>query len=561
MGGGGETAESNGLEPVESGDSEPAVLYRQISYEELAECVLCVRDSVSEFYATRNGADSRRHGSPVNGGRPGDGADGADGSPDQVDDASDFDEGPDNADGGGEIAVTNAFTETPLEELLEEQLRARGGPGGALSGGPQYGGAQDGGAGKPGGAKVYRARDDRIRRIYKESAYGRRKKRKLPALKYAAACFGGAVCGGLLTAAFLFFIFPAFGLTFFERAPAGVREIIHTVEYSSAKTHIGAIYDKITPSVVGIRVTAESGGFMIGQPQLLGEGSGIIIHPDGYILTNNHIVESAISYKASANGAKLEVIARWSPDTVYEATLIARDQKTDIAVIKIEAANLPAAELGDSDQLKPGEMVIAVGRPEGADMICSVADGIVSGFNRGTGAGGGDGVNFIQTNAAINQGNSGGALVNADGQVVGINTVRSDAYGYGGIGFAIPINSARYVAENLIDFKYVRGRARTGVVYSEAFNVNYEMYKRQNPEIPQGVYVESVEPLSGAFKAGVRRGDIITKMRGEAVADYTEMLRLMEGLTPGEIIEVEVFRDGSYFSAELEISEETGDGR
>jgi serine protease Do len=171
----------------------------------------------------------------------------------------------------------------------------------------------------------------------------------------------------------------------------------------------------------------------------------------------------------------------------------------------------------------------------------------------------GDEFNLIQTNAAINPGNSGGALVNAIGQVIGINTIKVSEPGYEGLGFAIPINSARAVADNLIVFTYAKGRPKIGILYNKEFNSNYEYYKKQRPELPKGVLVDQVEPLSGAFKAGVKEGDIITSFNGSAVESYSEMIAIRDTLKPGDIIGIEVFREDGTHEMQLELSEDVGE--
>ena len=589
-------AEPNDLIDPQSGyeDSEPPVLYKQISYEELEELVLAVRDSISEFYLAPQGEisfaaveaalkgqimppahDAHAGGTPAQATyaaappvqvpyTAGTAAYGP--FPDGAPSGEPYTDGAEPAPDAGELPSDEAVTaDAPPHESggIDET-----GPGAQAN----HNGAQANHTGvqaiRAGGALVKSklrlpyANTAPMRQIYRESIKKRAQKRRAAMLKYLAACFGGTVFGGLLMLLCVTWVFPFFGLPISVSAPSGVHEVIHTYEYKNTDSQIEAIYEKVTPSVAGIRVTADYSSSPFGRRQMLGDGSGIIISPDGYILTSNNVVSATVPlYMPILPGSetpgrrdriKLEVVIQRDPDIVYPATLVARDVRTDVAIIKIDAVNLPVAELGDSDQLKPGEMVIAIGRPDGMDNICSVTDGIISGFNR-------DETSLIQTNAAINAGNSGGALVNARGQIVGVNVITAESSGYGGLGYAIPINAARSVAENLLSFNYVKGRAKTGVRYSEDFNDNFELYRQQYPDIPQGVYVEYVEPLSGAFKAGVRTGDIITKMGGEDISDYTEMLAILDTLAPGDIVDVEVFRGGELLELEIEVSEETGD--
>ena len=563
---------------------ESSVLYRQISYEELEECVFIVRDSISEFYLAPQGEISIASVEAALKGQASaeeavfdapalentfsgadnfsDWAEYENGSPRHFAVHAKINAGGDD-NAGGDIE-TGGYGKTRDGGGETGESGETGGSAGA-------GNAGNAGIGSPGtfsgGRRFFRPRATPIRQIYRENVKKRVKKRRATAFAYLAACFAGAAFGGLLMLLCVIWILPLFGFAFLTPASGNVHEIIHTYEYAGADSQIEAIYEKISPSVVGIRVSVSYNDYIFGRRNASGDGSGIIIHPDGFILTSNHVIEAAspMYVPAPGNGealeqpvTKLEVVIQRDPGNVYKAKIVARDVKTDIAVIKIDASNLPVAELGDSDQLKPGEMVIAIGRPDGMGDDCSVTDGIISGFNRNSGSYADGETGLIQTSAAINSGNSGGALVNSKGQVIGVNVITTGSSIYDGYSFAIPINSARTVADSLIGYNYVKGRARTGIGYSEAFNLDYDYYKQQFPDIPEGVYVESVEPLSGAFTAGIEIGDIITKMKGAAIADYMDMLELYDSLAPGDIIEVIIYRAGEYITMELEISEETG---
>ena len=416
--------------------------------------------------------------------------------------------------------------------------------------------------------------DPPIHQLYTESIKKRerRRKRKSSFWKYALVSFSGAVIGVAVMFLTLRFLMPTLAPKLFSTEPTeprSITEIIRQYEISSIDSPIEAIYEKVSPTIVGIRITSSYNDFFFGQQDAKGEGSGIIIREDGYILTNNHVIAAEMSggffpspgnsTEQSPSNAKIEVILPDNKEKAYPATLVGRDSKTDLAVLKIDAANLPAAELGDSDLLKPGELVVAIGNPGGLEYMSSVTDGIVSGLNRTVRTEDGKEFSLIQTNAAINPGNSGGALVNAKGQVIGINTIKVAATGYEGLGFAIPINSAKEVANNLIDFNYVKGRAKIGILYQKDFNDNYDYYKKQYKDIPKGVFVAEVEPLSGAFKAGIKAGDIITKMNGVVIEDYNKLIEIRDTLKPGDKIPVEVYRDGETLKLEMELSEDIGD--
>jgi len=568
-----------------SDDREPPVFYRQISYEELEECVLNVRDSIAEFYLAPQGEISFASVEEALKGKTVQNASAYGLIDAKIASQNGF--GPDGSVGGrygnnaifdysGEInghwyVCDNDFTYP--ESADKDAFASDSGDGAnetdaaAVSEKPEQRdkgrSAKEKGGGTRKPQRNYTVSGGRYRDANARSG----QKDKPRAFRYLSACFGGAVAGGIITVLGITLLLPAVGFPKYLYAPT--QEIIHKYEIEKVDSPIEAVYEKVSPCVVGIRTVSPLNDFLFGSRQSTAEGSGIIISSDGYILTNNHVISAAAPIYdhapagndgyAPSDAPHIEVTLKRDPETVYRAVLVSRDAKTDLAVIKIEANDLPVAELGDSDLLKPGEMVLAIGNPGGFEHKGSVTNGIISAIDRNAKTSSGKEIGLIQTNAAINSGNSGGALANARGEVIGINVFRADAYSYEGLGFAIPINSARTVAENLITFSYVRGRAKTGIKYYEAFNVNYGDYTRQNPEIPKGVFVESVEPLSGAFKAGVKTGDIITKMKGIKISDYIEMLDLVETLSPGDIIEVEYFRSGEYYAADVEISEDTGD--
>ena len=234
-------------------------------------------------------------------------------------------------------------------------------------------------------------------------------------------------------------------------------------------------------------------------------GSGIIISEDGYILTNNHIVatSSSESYYEVSEATKVTVTL-FNDETEYEAKIVGKDEQTDLAVIKIEKSGLSKAEFADSDSIKVGEFAMAVGNPLG--MQSSVTCGIISAVNREVTDSEGKKFTLIQTDASINSGNSGGALVNAKGEVIGINTLKLSGTGIEGMGFAIPINSAKSVIDQLIEFQTVK-RPALGIT---ATAITEDQSKRYN--VPVGVYVESVEKDSSADEAGLKVGDIITEL-------------------------------------------------
>ena len=299
---------------------------------------------------------------------------------------------------------------------------------------------------------------------------------------------------------------------------------------------IPQIATKCKPSAVGIEVTA-SNGFYTSS----GVGSGFIISKDGYIATNNHVVEGADTIKVLLDDKR-----------EFDAELIGRDSVTDLAVIKIEADDLPVAELGDSDNVKVGDLAVAIGTPAGIEFAGTVTDGIISAINRDVEITNNYGqvvktMTLIQTNATINPGNSGGPLINSKGQVIGINTLKLTSR-YEGIGFSIPINSAVKIFNQLIengevtdrDGSFVTGQGSIGITqYSEVTAREAEYYN-----IPQGILVIQINRNSSAAAAGLRRGDIITSFCGTPVKTAEEINKEKNKYKAGDEVTISVFRDG-----------------
>jgi len=257
-------------------------------------------------------------------------------------------------------------------------------------------------------------------------------------------------------------------------------------------------------------------------------GSGFILSKDGYVITNNHVVDGAD-----------EVVVRNSEGEEFEAEVVGSDAKLDIAVLKIKAKNLRAVTLGDSEKLRVGDWVVAIGNPFGLEQ--TVTAGIVSAKGRVIGAGPYD--NFIQTDAAINPGNSGGPLFNAKGEVIGINTaIYSRSGGNNGIGFAIPINLAKSVFDELKENGKVR-RARLGVMIRD---IDKETMKALGLKNRHGALVPQVEAGSAADKAGIQAGDVITKIDKFEVKQAHDLPIRVAGHKPGDTVRVDIIRDGKH---------------
>lgn len=271
-----------------------------------------------------------------------------------------------------------------------------------------------------------------------------------------------------------------------------------------------------------------------GQPPkeiLQGLGSGVIVDEKGYILTNNHVIKEADTMMVTLADGR-----------TANATVVGTDPDTDLAVLQIKLDKLPAITLGSSQKLRVGDVVLAIGNPFGLDK--TVTQGIVSATER-TGADIGILENLIQTDAAMNAGNSGGALINSFGQLVGINTaIYSRSGGNQGIGFAIPIDQAREVMDKLIEGKRIV-RGFLGIIMQP---LNKEVRDYLNYKDPDGVYIRAVVRGSPAQKAGLLPGDVVTKINNVIIKDDRMALRIVAGLTPGQSYPLEIFRKGDHMT-------------
>ncbi|WP_242967479.1 S1C family serine protease [Herbinix hemicellulosilytica] len=311
------------------------------------------------------------------------------------------------------------------------------------------------------------------------------------------------------------------------------------------------IAKKVGPSIVGIRMVTKSPRYWYSTDEMTEseyEGSGIIISNDGYIMTNYHVVQYADPKNSLSKNTTLEVFL--SDKQQAAAKFIGGDSKTDLAVIKIDKKNLPAAILGDSDELEVGELAVAIGNPLGLEFQGTVTVGVISALNRTININ--DKVlNLIQTDAAINPGNSGGALVNSKGQVIGINTAKISVSGVEGLGFAIPINEAKPIIDQLIMFGYVKGRPFIGISGKEITEQLSRYYG-----LPVGIYIVEVVPGSGAEKAGIKNGDILISLAGKEVRTMTELDKIKENYKAGDTVKAVVVRNGKKITLTLTFSEE-----
>jgi S1-C subfamily serine protease len=299
---------------------------------------------------------------------------------------------------------------------------------------------------------------------------------------------------------------------------------------------IATIAKRVGPAVVSIAVTT---------PRAYSVGSGVVIDKAGYVLTNNHVISDA----ASGDGT---IVVTFADEATAKAQIAGRDPTSDLAVLKVPNDQLTVASLGNSDQLAVGDPVIAIGSP--LDLQGTVTEGIVSALQRAVAIpsdSGGDSVyiDAIQTDAAINHGNSGGALVDASGAVVGINSAAAfgttDPSGQqsavSGIGFAIPINYARTIAQQLIR----SGKAVHATIGAQGRSAT------ANDGLDQGAYLEQVVPSGPAAKAGLRNGDVIVAADGKTILGYPQLVVIVQGHKPGDSISVTYFRGAAKKTAQV----------
>lgn len=318
-----------------------------------------------------------------------------------------------------------------------------------------------------------------------------------------------------------------------------------------------AVYaaNKILPSIVGIKVEYNVNSMisMFGfQPQTstaTASGSGIIISEDGYILTNNHIVStsSSESYYEVSEATKLTVTL-FNDETEYEAKIIGKDEQTDLAVIKIEKKGLLKAEFADSDNIKVGEFAMAVGNPLG--LQSSITCGVISAVNREVTDSDGKKFTLIQTDAAINSGNSGGALVNSEGNVIGINTLKLSGTGIEGVGFAIPINSTTDITSQLIQYSKVK-RPYIGI---SGMDLNEKTAKANNLVV--GIYVKSIDDFSAGEKAGIKPGDVIIEAEGKKITKMDELNEIKNTHKIGDEMKIKVNRNGQEKDLTITLGEQ-----
>ena len=315
--------------------------------------------------------------------------------------------------------------------------------------------------------------------------------------------------------------------------------------HSGGELTVNQIAKKLGPSCVGVINKAKvqpqkfydpfSGRYYYYQNPAEGEmveqgsGSGIIISGDGYIVTNQHVIADATEISIVLNSGE-----------EHKATLVGADEKTDLAVLKINATGLTPATLGDSNLAEVGDLAVAIGNPLGQELAGTVTAGVISAVNRKMTVDNRT-YNLIQTDAAINPGNSGGALVNKYGEVIGINSIKMSQSGVEGIGFAIAMSEAKPIIDDLMNSGYVSGRTRIGITATESRN---------------GLTVYSVEPDSGADKAGIKAGDFVVKADGIVVNTVNALNEIKEKKSPGDYITLTLIRNGELADVKVELLED-----
>lgn len=350
-----------------------------------------------------------------------------------------------------------------------------------------------------------------------------------------------------VTIALIFSLILGFGGGFissrlFSHSGSDGKTVVYEASGSTTNTaltgdsmSIADVVSSVSDTVVQITTESVTTGSIFGQYVSEGAGSGVIISTDGYIITNNHVIDGA---------NKITVTLK--DGTEYQAKLVGTDSKTDIAVIKVEANNLKPATLGDSDQLSVGQTAIVIGNPLGS-LGGTVTSGIVSALDRDITVNG-ESMTLLQTSAAVNPGNSGGGLFNANGYLVGVVNAKYTSTDVEGIGFAIPVNIAKSVANDLIQYGYVKGRVDTGFTTVDLTSASAAMSYRVSQT---GIYILKVTDASSGFSSG----DLIVSMDGTVITKMADYQAVINAHSIGDTIEVVVSRNGRQTTIPMTLKE------
>lgn len=329
----------------------------------------------------------------------------------------------------------------------------------------------------------------------------------------------------------------------------------------SGNMTVSSIAAEATPAVVSVyNMTTQSayGGFFgFGQQQQEGDsgsetaqgyGSGVLISADGMIVTNYHVIEGADS-----------VVVTTEDGTQYDAEVLGADSNLDLAVLKIDGKDMPYLDFADSDQVQVGDMAVAIGNPLGSEFANTVTDGIVSGIDREISSENGD-IGYIQTNAAINNGNSGGALLNGQAQLIGINSLKVSSSGMmsnvEGMGFAIPSNTVLEFVNSVKDGKNTNTSTKKAWVGISGYSLDEDLANQVGVDQTSGILVASVTNGGPAYEAGIRMGDVITAADGSTVTSFEDLSKLLGSKKPGDTITLTVERSGQSSDVQVTLGEQ-----
>lgn len=370
------------------------------------------------------------------------------------------------------------------------------------------------------------------------------------ALKIACMCLVCALVGGLV-GGFVSWSAVRGNLADGTAKDNSVKPIVSTPGGKKVSTETASaneIYELGCKQTVGVSLESTYANIFGQQSASAVAGTGFVITADGYVLTNYHVIESA-----QKRGYKISVL--FKDKSSFEAKVVGFDEDNDVAVLKIDASGLSPVTIGNSDDIAVGDSVFAIGNPLG-ELDFSMTSGRVSALNRSITTEQGDAaINMFQFDAAINSGNSGGPVYNESGEVIGIATAKVGSSGVEGLGFAIPINDAADIANELITKGYVSGRAYMGVDIDNRYTSVYAQYYN----MPEGAYVYNVESGGCAEKSGIAAGDIITEVGGEVIGSYSDLNAAVKNFKAGQSTEIVVYRGGEYETLSITFDESKPD--
>lgn len=367
-----------------------------------------------------------------------------------------------------------------------------------------------------------------------------KKKSKAPlAIILIIAIFITSICGGFIGSSISKKLGGSTGNAVVYQSDTKTSSDTDSTGTKTSTNTVESVAKSTSASVVEVTTSYVQKGSFFGDYVTSGAGSGVIISKDGYIVTNNHVIDDAEEIKVTLKSGK-----------EYTAKLVGTDEKTDIAVLKIDAKDLTPATFGDSSALAAGETIVVVGNPLGS-LGGSVTSGIISATDREIEIDK-QTMNLIQIDAAVNPGNSGGALFNLNGELVGIVNAKYSSEEVEGLGFAIPINTAKSTIEDIIEYGYVKGRAQLGITAVEISDLQQALSAGVTE---LGVYVYSVNDGSGADKAGLKRGDRLISIDGKEVSSYSILSKILDKHSVGDSVKVVYSRNGEQKTVNVKLIE------